>query len=86
MSALAQDLAADTWWPHLVDLLRKVHPELVSEDWDETPSVLFWRCISPPRAYEAASRRRVRVSDVAATIATSYGKGPAEGGSKTDGS
>ncbi len=83
--AIVQKLAPQTWWSHLVGLVRDENPNLMlPEGWTQMPKVSLWRCVPAPREYETSSRARLRASGIAEWIARSERPGPVEGDSEID--
>lgn len=82
---LLQRCAAKTWWPDLVALARKENPRLaLPSGWEQIPELLPWQSVASPRGYEAASRDRLRRSEVGAWQERSHGLRPVEGESEID--
>jgi hypothetical protein len=73
------------WWPHLLSLALKSNPDLlIPVDWHEQPEIRFWQPIGSPRAYEVASRTRMRCSGNRERILRSHNLAPVEGPSEID--
>ena len=77
--------APDTWWPHLVGLAKAENPGLtLPTHWDKLPVIRLWQSTPAPRAYEQASRERMRLSGDPAWRLRSFDPKPVEGASEID--
>jgi hypothetical protein len=83
--ALLASTSSHVWWPRLLSLAEESNSNLrVPADWLETPEVRLWEAVAAPRAYEAASRLRMRCSGNRARILRSLSAVPVEGRSEID--
>jgi hypothetical protein len=83
--ALLASASGSEWWSRLLLLAAESNPNLVvPNEWLEIPDVKLWQTIRSPRAYEAASRARMRCSGNRERMLRSENPAPVEGKSEID--
>jgi hypothetical protein len=83
--ALLSSACGSEWWPRLLLLAAESNSNLVvPNEWLEIPEVRLWQTIPSPRAYEAASRARMRCSGNREWMLRSENSAPVEGKSEID--
>lgn len=83
--ALLTSESDSEWWPRLLLLGAESNPNLmVPNGWLELPEVRLWQTIQSPKAYEAASRARMRCSGNREWMRRSESPAPVEGKSEID--
>lgn len=73
------------WWDDIRNLALEANPSSsLSAGQDESATIEYWRRVSSPPAYEAASRKRMRDSGDPILVTRSADPNPVEGASEID--